>query len=74
MYDEYKAARGAIGLSKDDLLPIDATDSQQVCNTFGIHPNLPIVQELYEKKEALFFSGIGTFTASFHNLFIYVSI
>ena len=59
MYNEYKTVRGSIALPKNALLSIDAHDSHQVCDVFGIHPNLPIIKELYDEKEALFFSGIG---------------
>ena len=59
MYKEYKSVRGSVGLEKETLLPIDTRSSDQVCDVFGIHPNLPLVKELYDEKEALFFSGIG---------------
>ena len=59
MYAEYKTARGSIGLQKQDLLPIDAKGSKQICNTFGVHPNLPLIKELYDENEAIFLAGIG---------------
>jgi len=59
MYQEYKEVRGSIGLEKEDLLTIDANSSQQVCGTFGIHPNLPFLQQMYESNEASFLAGIG---------------
>lgn len=61
MYNEYKSARGSIALPKKTLLPISAHDSHQVCDVFGIHPNLPFIKELYDEKEAIFFSGVGKF-------------
>lgn len=59
MYDEYKSVRGSVALSKDDLLPIDAQDSGQVCKNFGLHPNLPFIQNLYAEGDVSFFAGVG---------------
>ena len=58
MYEEYASVRGQIALSKDKLLTIDTNDDQ-VCNKFGLHPQLPVLQTLYEDEEALFFSNTG---------------
>lgn len=59
MYDEYKRVRGSVGLPKDELLPVDATSSNQICDVFGIHPNLPFLKESFDQKEAIFFAGVG---------------
>lgn len=59
LYNEYKSVRGSIGLKKQDLLQIDAESSNQVCGSFGVHPDLPILKELYDAKEAIFIAGIG---------------
>lgn len=59
MYNEYKAVRGAVSLPKEDLLTVDATSSNQVCNMFGLHPKLPFLKELYDDEDALFFAGVG---------------
>jgi uncharacterized protein (DUF1501 family) len=59
MYDEYKTVRGSIALSKEELLRINTSKSQQICEVFGIHPHLPLIKELYEKEEAVFLAGIG---------------
>jgi len=59
MYEEYKSVRGQIALSKDKLLTISTGGEDQVCSTFGLHPNLPILKSLYEESDALFFSNTG---------------
>jgi hypothetical protein len=59
MYDEYKTVRGSIALSREELLRINARTSQQVCEVFGIHPQLPLIKELYDDEEAIFLAGIG---------------
>ena len=63
MYDEYKNERGPIALEKEDLLPINAETSDQICSSFGIHPSLPVLQKLYDEKEAAFLAGIGILSA-----------
>jgi uncharacterized protein (DUF1501 family) len=67
MYDEYKNVRGSIALEKDDLLPIDAESSNQICSSFGIHPKLPVLKKLYDEKEAIFLAGIGVLTEPVNN-------
>lgn len=59
LYAEYRRARQAIALSKSDLLDIDATGSGQTCNTWGVNKHFPILQELYQQNEALFFLNTG---------------
>lgn len=59
LYDEYKTVRGSVGLSKNDLLPIDAQGSNQICRRFGLHPNLPFVKTLYDEDDVAFFAGVG---------------
>ena len=44
-------------MAKNRLLPIQATD--QVCDEFGIHPELPIVKKLYDNGDLLFFANTG---------------
>lgn len=59
MYQHYKDVRTEIALNKDDLLQIDASNSDQICDTFGIHPNLDVLQSLYNDTDLLFISNIG---------------
>jgi len=59
MYAEYSTVRTVLALDKSSLLQIDATGSGQVCNTFGLHPNLGTLQTLYNDGDLLFTSNIG---------------
>lgn len=59
MYNEYKNARGPLALSPDKLLDIDATGSDQLCNTWGVHESLPLLKELYDTNDAMFFLNTG---------------
>ena len=49
----------SVSLKKDALLPIDASSSDQPCSVFGLHPSLPVLQELYQNGTALFVANIG---------------
>lgn len=61
LYEEYANVRGNVALPKADLLPIDVpTENNQPCDTFGVHPSLPFVRELYQNGSATFFANLGT--------------
>ena len=58
-YEEYLTARGEHAISKEDLLTISS--SGQACGTeFGINAHLPILADLYNSSEALFFTNTGS--------------
>lgn len=57
-YEEYLTARGEHAISKENLLTI--TSSGQDCTEFGINSHLPILADLYNSSEALFFSNTGS--------------
>mmetsp|Transcript_1494 Transcript_1494/g.3130 ORF Transcript_1494/g.3130 Transcript_1494/m.3130 type:complete len:1117 (-) Transcript_1494:133-3483(-) len=57
LYEEYRDIRGPIALDKDSLLPISA--SSQPCKTFGLHPNLKAIQNLYNDGDLSFFANMG---------------
>lgn len=59
MYGEYKSVRGELALDETLLLPIDATNSNQVCSSFGLHPNLKRLQSLYNANDLSFIANIG---------------
>jgi uncharacterized protein (DUF1501 family) len=59
MFDEYKLVRGDIALAKDSLQTIDTTSSGQICNTFGLHENVPFIKSLYDNKDLSFVANIG---------------
>ncbi len=48
-----------MAIPKRELLTIDASNSSQQCEKFGLHPKLPYLQSLYNDNNALFFAGIG---------------
>jgi len=62
MFAEYTRARNYVALSKDQLLNISAVGSNQVCDTFGINKNFPILHELYQANDALFIANMGVLT------------
>ena len=59
VYGEYKSARGLLALDENDLVDIDATGSNQVCDTFAVNKNHGLIHELYSAGEALFVSNMG---------------
>ena len=46
-------------MPKHNLLEIDASTSIQECQKFGVHSKLPLLKNLYDQGDALFFAGIG---------------
>ncbi len=58
-YQHYQQVRGALAFSYNELLPIDASSSNQVCSTFGLHPNIPHIQHLYDTNDLLFVANMG---------------
>ena len=59
MYDEYKEVRGNIALDNETLLLVDTGGEKQPCDYFGIHYDLPVVKELYDDGDLLFFMNTG---------------
>ena len=57
-YNEYAAVRTGLALPVGDLLPITSTG--QAYTDFGIHPNLPYLQTLYNAGNAAFVTNVGT--------------
>jgi uncharacterized protein (DUF1501 family)/uncharacterized protein (DUF1800 family) len=58
-YNQYAEVRGEIALSKNVLLPIDASGSNQVCSTFGLHPQFSHLKSLYDNGELLWVANMG---------------
>ena len=73
-YEHYNNTRGAISVPQSDLHQIDASSSSQVCDTFGIHPNLPHIKSLYDDEDLLWVGNMVRFffpfsqTLSLHRL------
>jgi uncharacterized protein (DUF1501 family) len=59
MFDEYTNVRGNIALAKGSLHTIDASNSEQVCDTFGLHQSLPFIRSLYEDNDLAFLANVG---------------
>jgi uncharacterized protein (DUF1501 family) len=59
MFDQYTEVRGNIALPFESLHTIDASSSDQVCDTFGLHGNVPFLKTLYDSNDLLFFANVG---------------
>jgi len=49
-----------VALGFGELLPINVADPTQPCSTFGVHPSLQVMQQLYQEGDAAFISNVGT--------------
>jgi len=59
MFEDFKAVRNFKALDKGQLLTINAADSDQVCNTFGLHRAIPFLKQLYEDEDLAFLANVG---------------
>ena len=59
-FDMYNSVRTDVALVQETLLQISVPQGEQPCTTFGIHPSLPILKELYDDGDAAFVANIGT--------------
>ncbi|CAK0877600.1 unnamed protein product [Prorocentrum cordatum] len=58
LYNEYAGARTNMGVSQSALLP--TTTTGQVCSSFGVHPAMPFLHQLYDsRRQAAFVSNVG---------------
>ncbi len=57
-YDNYAAARTNIALPQASLLPLNPLNPDG--RAYGIHPNLPKVQQLFESEKLAFIANCGT--------------
>ena len=60
--DEYVEIRQEIALKKEDLKVLNGPIMNQVCETFGVHPELGSVQQLFNNGDLLFFANTGVLT------------
>ena len=61
-YEQYRSRRGIVAIDKELLLPINAqpgTQAYNVCTTFGVHPALTSVHQLYQENASAFFANTG---------------
>ena len=61
LFSEYLKVRQQVALSKLNLLEIPA-NSNQVCESFGIHSNLKNVRQLYLDGDMAFIANTGVMT------------
>ena len=59
MHSHYSSVRSGLALDQSSMLNINTSGSNQVCSTFGIHPNLSALKTLYDQGDLLWVSNIG---------------
>lgn len=59
LHNQYLNVRGDVAIQSSDLLPIDASTSNQPCNTFNLHPSLVNIHGLYVGGDAAWVGNIG---------------
>ena len=59
VFQEYQDARGSVALQAGRLLDIDATGSDQVCDTFAINEEYRDMRDLYNSGELAFVANVG---------------
>lgn len=57
---QFHQVRGNMAVPNNQHLTINAGSHPQPCTTFGVHPKMPLIQELYNQGQASFFANIGT--------------
>lgn len=61
LFEEYKAARGELlYLSSDEIVTIDASDSDQPCDTFAVNKHLADLADIYSDGGEHFLSKCRT--------------
>jgi cullin-associated NEDD8-dissociated protein 1 len=58
LHNQYLEVRGDIAITSG-LRQIDASGSNQPCDTFGLHPSLVNIHQLFHDGDASFFANIG---------------
>jgi cullin-associated NEDD8-dissociated protein 1 len=58
LHNQYLQVRSNVAVTSG-LLQIDASGSNQPCNSFGLHPSLVNIHKLYKAGDAAFFANIG---------------
>ena len=60
-YNDYAATRGSLAIPSQDIIPINAGNTGS--RTFGVHPNMPKVANLFDSGKLSFISNIGSLVA-----------
>jgi len=58
-YNEYREVRTGAAIDQNQLLTINVPGAEQPCRTFGVHPEMPALHQLYNERDAAFFANIG---------------
>jgi len=61
LYAEYSTVREDIAISRNLLLELNEV-SNQVCEKFGVHPNLGALKAMFDDGDLLFFANTGDLT------------
>jgi cullin-associated NEDD8-dissociated protein 1 len=64
LHNQYLEVRGDVAILSG-LRQIDARGSNQPCDTFGLHPSLVNIHQLFQERDASFFANIGVSLISF---------
>lgn len=59
MHNHYSTVRSGLAIPSDNLLNLNSASSNQICDTFGLHPNLTALRDMYQAKDLLFASNVG---------------
>ena len=59
LYQEYADARREGALPREALLPVTDAEGAQPCSTFGLHPELTTLRDLYDDGHAAFVANVG---------------
>ena len=60
-YGIYSAARGPIALAQSSLLPLNLVTPDPQGRTFGLHPNMPELQSLFNTdRNSAIMANVGT--------------
>ncbi len=68
-YQHYRSTRSNQALDANGLLPINPLGG----GTFGLHPSMPEVQQLFQQKDLAFVANVGTLVEQVSNRFDYVN-
>src|SRR5438093_7138525 len=64
-YSVYATARGPIALAQSSLLPLNLVTPDPQGRSFGLHPNMPELQALFNNDRKLaFMANVGTLVRS----------
>jgi uncharacterized protein (DUF1501 family) len=72
MFEEYRNVRESIAVNQNSLKTITVDD--QICEIFGVHEKLPVVQELYNSGDLSFFANFGVLQQPVNDKQLYLEL